>query len=231
MNVKAVSPIGLETIEVTPLHELVYARLTHALMSGQIEPGRKLTSRKLAKELGTSEMPVRAALMRLQALKALTPLPSSGTLTLPPMTRDRFADLMKTRQVCEGAATEMACERMIKAELRALKMTSAQLTQAARDQDLDGYLLRNYEFKFQVYRVSHSESLVYLIETLWLQVGPFLRQFAGKFGGNLSGILDLDHHDEVIEALTRRDAAAAGAAMRMDIAMGARFLLKHADFV
>lgn len=228
---KTVSPIGLEAIEVMPLHELVYARLTQALMSGQIEPGRKLTSRGLAKELGTSDMPVRAALSRLQALKALTPLPSNGTLTVPPMTRDRFADLMKTRQVCEGAATEMASEHVTKAELRALKVTSAQLTQAARDQNLDGYLLRNHEFKFQVYRASHSESLIYLIETLWLQVGPFLRQFAGKFGGDLSGVLDLDLHEEVVEALARRDGPAAGAAMRKDIAMGARFLLEHADFV
>ncbi|MGY9050084.1 hypothetical protein P775_14000 [Puniceibacterium antarcticum] len=48
-----------------PLHEVVYARLRHAIMSGLIAPGRKLTSRKLARELGTSDMPVRSALLRL----------------------------------------------------------------------------------------------------------------------------------------------------------------------
>ncbi|MDG5497525.1 GntR family transcriptional regulator [Niveispirillum sp. BGYR6] len=225
-----ISPIGLEAIETVPLHELVYKRLTHALMSGQIEPGRKLTSRKLAAELGTSDMPVRAALLRLQALKVLTPLPTNGTLTLPPMTRERFLDLMKTRQVCEGAATEMAAQHLTRAQIRALKLAGAGLTQAARDQDIARYLLCNYEFKFTVYRMCGSESLLFLIETLWLQVGPFLRQFAGKFGGDLSGILTLDHHPAVIDALERRDGPAAAAAMRADIADGAHFLNEHAEF-
>lgn len=224
-----VQPIGLEAVEAVPLHEIVYSRLTHALMAGQIQPGRKLTSRKLAQELGTSDMPVRAALTRLQALKALVPLPN-GSLTLPPMTRARFADIMATRLICEGAATEMASSFISKAELRALKREQDALTQAARDQDIDAYLARNHAFKFQVYRASNSASLVFLIETLWLQAGPFLRQFAGRFGGGLAGILDLDFHDEVLGALARGDGSAAAAAMRKDISIGGQFLMQRADF-
>lgn len=225
----AAQPIGLEAVEAVPLHEIVYARLTRALMAGQIQPGRKLTSRKLAQELGTSDMPVRAALTRLQALKALVPLPN-GSLTLPPMTRERFADLMNARQICEGAATEMASKFISKSELRALKVEQDALTKAARDQDIDAYLAGNYEFKFQVYRASRSDSLIFLIETLWLQVGPFLRQFSGRFAGGLAGILDLDFHDEVLGALARGDGPAAASAMRKDIAVGTRFLMERADF-
>ena len=226
---KLASPIGLDAIEVQPLHEIVYSRLTRALMAGQIPPGRKLTSRKLAQELGTSDMPVRAVLSRLQALKALVPLPN-GSLILPPMTRDRFADLMATRQTCEGAATELAVEHVGKAELQAIQAAGVALVQAARDQDIDAYLEQNYEFKFRIYRASRSDALVFLIEVLWLQVGPFLRQFAGKFDGSLAGILALDHHHEVVDALARKDGPAAAAAIRRDLADGARFLLEHGAF-
>jgi DNA-binding GntR family transcriptional regulator len=226
---KLASPIGLDAIEVQPLHEIVYNRLTRALMAGQIPPGRKLTSRKLAQELGTSDMPVRAALSRLQALKALVPLPN-GSLILPPMTRDRFADLMATRQTCEAAATERAVEHVGQAELQAIQAAGIALVQAARDQDIDAYLEQNYEFKFRIYRASRSDALVFLIEVLWLQVGPFLRQFAGKFDGSLAGILALDHHHEVVDALARKDAPAAAAAIRLDLADGARFLLAHGTF-
>lgn len=222
-------PIGLSPIDAAPLHEIVYRQITRALMAGQIRPGRKLTSRKLAQELGTSDMPVRAALLRLKALKALDQLPN-GSLTLPTMTRERYADLASARLVCEPAATEVAGRRMTKRELRGIKKECAALTRAAQSQDIDEYLLRNYEFKFRIYHASHSESLIFLIETLWLRIGPFLRQFGGRFDGNLSGILEIDFHQEVVEALERGDAKAAADAIRSDIAAGAEFLLEHGEF-
>jgi DNA-binding GntR family transcriptional regulator len=229
VNLKNATPIGLGAINTVPLHEIVYRRITRALMAGQIRPHQKLTSRKLALELGTSDMPVRAALLRLQALKALDQLPN-GSLILPRMTRERYADLMNSRLLCEPAATKAAGHRVTKQELKAIKQECAALTQAAKEQDIDEYLLRNYEYKFRIYHASHSESLIFLIETLWLQVGPFLRQFGGRFGGELAGILEIDYHEEAVEALERGDAEAAGEAIRKDIAAGAEFLLEHGEF-
>lgn len=226
---KPLPPIGLGTIGVAPVHELVYQRLTHALMAGQIPAGRKLTSRKLAQEFGISDMPVRAALARLQALKALTAL-KNGSLVLPPMTRERFADLMSSRLICEGAATEQAATRISKTDLAGLAKSGKGLNKAARDQDIDSYLQHNYDFKFRIYRASGSPSLLFLIETLWLQAGPFLRSYHGKFGGDLKGILALDYHEAALDALGRADAAAAADAIRRDIADGAKFLLDNAEF-
>ncbi|WP_252192839.1 GntR family transcriptional regulator [Rhizobium sp. CSW-27] len=226
---KASAPIGLGSIETVPLHEIVYQRLNRALMSGQIKPGQKLTSRKLAVELGTSDMPVRAALAKLQALKALEQL-QNGSHVLPPMTRTRFGDLTKSRLICEPAATRQAAGLMSKTQLNATRKACHALTQAARDQDIDAYLLHNYEFKFSIYRASGIESLLFLIETLWLQIGPFLRQFSGQFGGDLAGILDIDYHEEVVAALERQEGDAAAALIGRDIAEGADYLLAHARF-
>lgn len=226
---KPLPPIGLGPLGVAPVHELVYQRLTHALMAGQIPAGRKLTSRKLAQEMGISDMPVRAALARLQALKALTAL-KNGSLVVPQMTKERFADLINTRIICEGAATELAASHLSKAELAALVKSGKGLAKAAQQQDIESYLEHNHAFKFQIYRACGSESLLFLIETLWLQVGPFLRSFQGKFGGDLKGILALDHHAAALEALGRADGATAAEAIRRDIRDGATFLLENAEF-
>ncbi|MFM2280095.1 MAG: hypothetical protein RLZZ444_2326 [Pseudomonadota bacterium] len=227
--VKSPEIIGLGSVDLTPLHEIVYQRLNKALMAGQIKPGQKLTSRKLAKELGTSDMPVRAALAKLQALRALEQLPN-GSHVLPPMTRERFADLMQSRIICEPALTELAARQIKAVDLKAIRKESDALTKSARDQDIDSYLLHNYEFKFSIYRPAGSECMLFLIETMWLQVGPFLRQFGGRFEGNLSGILDIDYHEEVVEALARGDGKVAAELIRKDISEGLAFLLKHADF-
>lgn len=226
---KEIVPIGLGQIATQPLHEQVYERLRHALMSGQIEPGRKLTSRKLAAELGTSDMPVRSALIRLQALHALDQL-ANGSMILPAMTRDRFSDLMTTRLICEPAAARQAVDRLDRAGLVKLRQVAVALTASAEDQDIDAYLLHNHDFKFSIYAACGSPSLLFLIETLWLQVGPFLRQFSGQFDNDLRGILELDYHDEIVNRLEIRDADGAADLLARDIREGYAFLMKHGQF-
>lgn len=58
-------------------------------MSGQLQPGQRLTSRKPAKELGASDMPVRSAAIRLQAPGALSPMPK-GSVEVPLLRRIRL---------------------------------------------------------------------------------------------------------------------------------------------
>ncbi|MDD7972926.1 GntR family transcriptional regulator [Roseinatronobacter alkalisoli] len=226
---KKQDPIGLSPVEIQPLHEIVYERLRHALMSGQLEPGRKLTSRKLAKELGTSDMPVRSALLRLQALHALDQLPN-GSMVLPAMTRERFDDLMMTRLICEPAATRRAVAALDRGGLLKLRQVAVALTAAAEDQDIDAYLLHNHDFKFGIYTACGSPSLLFLIETLWLQVGPFLRQFSGQFDNDLRGILELDYHDEIVKRLEDRDGEGAAELLARDIREGHAYLMENARF-
>ncbi|EHJ94677.1 GntR family transcriptional regulator [Vreelandella boliviensis] len=221
--------IGLAPVETQPLHEVVYERLRHALMSGQLAPGRKLTSRKLAKELGTSDMPVRSALMRLQALRALEQLPN-GSMVLPAMTKARFDDLMTTRLVCEPAAARQAVEQLDRGGLLKLRQVAVALTAAAEDQDIDAYLYHNHDFKFAIYAACGSPSLLFLIETLWLQVGPFLRQFSGQFDNDLRGILELDYHDEIVKCLEDRDSEGVVELLTRDIRDGHAFLMENGQF-
>ncbi|WP_296762793.1 GntR family transcriptional regulator [Sediminimonas sp.] len=227
MNPQA--PIGLGAIGTQPLHQVVYEKLRHALMSGQIESGRKLTSRKLARELGTSDMPVRSALLRLQALRALDQL-ANGSMILPAMTRERFSDLMTTRLICEPAAVRQAVTGLNRAGLLKLRQAAIALTAAAEDHDIDAYLRYNHDFKFGIYSACGSPSLLFLIETLWLQVGPFLRQFSGQFNSGLRGILELDYHDEIVKRLEDGDGDGAADLLARDIREGCAFLMEHGQF-
>jgi DNA-binding GntR family transcriptional regulator len=174
-------------------------------------------------------MPVRSALMRLQALQALKAQPN-GTMKLPDMTRDHFSELMEARRVVEGGATELAAQHVNGNKLRTIKRHCDQLTKAARNQDINSYLLNNYSFKFSIYNCCGCQPLIFLIETLWMQAGPFLRNFAGKFDGDLSGILEIDYHEDALAALEVGDGKRAAEAIRRDIAEGRTYLLKYARF-
>lgn len=221
--------LGLLVVENEPLHEKVYREIVRALVSGEFEPGQKLTSRKLAQELGTSDMPVRAALMRLQALQALKSLPN-GSLEVPQMTASTFTQLTDARLVVEGAATERAAVHVNGNNLRTIRRLSEELTAAAKAGDIQKYLAANYNFKFSIYHHCGNAPLLFLIETLWMQIGPFLRHFGDSLNGKLADILEMDYHEDALEALVQGDAARARDAIIRDIREGAVLLLDRAAF-
>ncbi len=220
---------GLTAVDTVPLHEKVYLELVRALMSGQLAPGQKLTSRKVAKELGTSDMPVRSAFMRLQALRALSPMPN-GSMEVPVISAERFSELTAVRMILEGSATELAAQRINGNNLRTVRRHCTELTEAARKGDIDDYLRKNYNFKFSIYRHCGNDQMIFLIETVWMQVGPFLRNLTTGFEDNLAAILDIDYHEEAVAAIEEHDGARARAAITRDINDGATHLLKHVKF-
>jgi DNA-binding GntR family transcriptional regulator len=225
----AKSQFGLTAVDTVPLHEKVYLELVRALMSGQLQPGQKLTSRKLAKELGTSDMPVRSAFMRLQALRALSPMPN-GSVEVPLISADRFQQLTAVRTILEGTATELATKLINGNNLRAIRRRCAELTEAARGGGIDNYLRKNYDFKFSIYRHCGNEQMIFLIETVWMQVGPFLRNLHIGFEDDLAGILGIDYHEEVVAAIEAGDGERARAAIVRDITEGATHILGQVKF-
>ena len=220
---------GLTAVDTVPLHEKVYLELVRALMSGQFQPGQKLTSRKLAKELGTSDMPVRSAFMRLQALRALSPMPN-GSVEVPLISAEHFRQLTAVRTVLEGTAAKLATKLVNGNNLRAIRRHCAELTQAARRGGIENYLRKNYDFKFSIYRRCGNEQMIFLIETVWMQVGPFLRNLHIGFEDDLAGILGIDYHEEVVAAIEAGDGERARAAIVRDIDEGATHILGQVKF-
>jgi hypothetical protein len=96
-----------------------------------------------------------------------------------------------------------------------------QMWQYSEADDASGFLSRNQAFHFAVYGASGSPTLVPIIESLWLQIGPYLSLLHRS--GNYR--LGNEHHDALKEALTRGDGAGARAALTGDISAAAEVLL------
>ncbi len=82
--------------------------------------------------------------------------------------------------------------------------------------DVIGYMECNFAFHFNIYRANGRATLNSLIETLWLQFGPFMRVVYGRYGtANL-----VDQHRVALDAIEARDAQSLRAAIASDIADG-----------
>lgn len=214
----------LRKISRETINNRAYAELRKAIMAARFSPGEKLTVRRIARDLGVSSMPVRAAFARLWAEKAIAQN-SSGTMEIPRMTREQYTELLQLRSLLEGKAAEMAAGRITNGELSRLEKIATRLTEASLFGDANGYMAANQEFKFAVVAAARSEALADLVERLWLQVGPFMRFYINDIRRQHY----LDRHEEVVEALRRRDGEAARLAIERDILDGADFLLEHSS--
>lgn len=215
----------LERINFEPLHGRVYAGLRNAIMMGRFEPGQKLTSRKLAKMLGTSDMPVRAAISRLSAERGVEQL-ANGTFIVPVLSRAEFREGMELRAILEGRATGIASGHVDNAGFRELRRHADALEAAAAEGDIVAYLKANQLLKFTIYRYCDSRTLMALVEILWLRIGPALRH-------HLTGLREvgkINYHRDAIAALEQGDRTAAQRAISRDILAGMRSVLATATF-
>ena len=166
-------------------------------------------------------MPVRAALQRLVAEGALEG-EAQRSVRVPAMTRARFEQLLPVRINLEGLAVELACARLSAAELAQLQGCVERMEQALEARDVAAYLSDNSQFHLTLYQACANPVLLRLIESLWLQVGPFFNRLFTE--ADLSLRLN-DFHEDCLRALQAGNAKAARLAMEQDLQYFGQFLL------
>ena len=203
-------------LERETLHDRAYLELKKAIMSGAIRPGATITIRAMATALGTSPMPVREALRRLVAERALEMVPTRS-VTLPLMTAERFDEIAKLRITLEGLVTEAGAVHLSREGLRRLQQGYAEMNKL---KNVNEYLAKNQEFHFTLYQAANMPVALQMIESLWLQAGPLLNLAIAEYGFEEAQ----DHHRELLDQLGKHDAKGARAAIEADITDAARII-------
>lgn len=204
-----------------PVNEQILRDLRMRLMRGELAPGEVLTHRRLAEKLDVSPQPVRDALRQLVAERALEVVNGNRSVAVPRLNLARIHDLKTIREGVEGLAARLAAERWRPHELARIE---AILAETADGGDMPE-ASRNQRFHFAIYAASQSEVLLPLISSLWLQFGPYLPRASQLTEGRI-GAGD-NYHREIVEALRKRDADAAEAAIVADIGQAMDLLLTH----
>jgi DNA-binding GntR family transcriptional regulator len=208
------SQLGLARIARETVQDRVYGVLRDRLMRGGFEPGQKLKIAELAAALGTSAMPVREALNRLAAERAIESMPNRS-VRVPSLSKDSLRDLMETRYAVEGLAVSRAAANMDEPTLLLLRQIIAAQSETDAEHVSEASAEQNRAFHFTIYRKSGSAVLLPIIESLWLQFGPYLRVASERFDGREGR--GTNFHVEIVDALSRNDGAAARKALESDI--------------
>lgn len=211
-----------EPIDIRSVQDRVYARIREAMRKGVFAPGQPLTIRALAARFGTSEMPVREAIKRLVAEKALVQQ-ADRTFQVPEVNAEGFDDLLLVRVLIEGRATELTAGRVDAALLAKLEGRNRAMATAVAQGDLAGTLEHNQEFHFLIYEACGNTTLIELIEMLWLRSGPYLAALAAGSEGIDAFSEAVHSHERIMDGLRTANGPEAAAALQLDIETTARW--------
>lgn len=201
------------------VHEATYRAIKEKILFGGLLPGKAVTLRGLAEALDVSPTPVRETVRRLIAERALV-MHGNRRVTIPDMTASRFQEISLARTLLEPELAAQAMPHIDKSTIKQLKQIDSRTDIALENGDIESYMRTNYEFHFTIYRCANSEVLLGLVDSLWLQFGPYMRQVYGRFG---TSALE-DQHRIATHALEKKDGIAFRNAITKDIQQGMNFI-------
>ena len=192
------------------LTEKAYRVLVQRIVTLDLPPGSILTESSLIQELQIGRTPIREAVQRLIAEGLVTHLHHRGMLVADIGAAD-VQEIYEFRAQIEGFAARLAATRMTATEIEEIQRIHAEMDRSMTDMDPETFLAQDrrfHELLAHSARNRYVERVLLRIYNLHLRLWYFLFKKQG-------GLSETVHqHQEVIQALVRRNADEAELAMR-----------------
>jgi DNA-binding GntR family transcriptional regulator len=195
------------------LSDQVKDRLLQAILAGRFPPGSRIVETRAARELGTSQAPVREALRDLEALGLVEITNFRGARVRRPGA-DELLEAFEVRSVLEGLGAELALPHMTPAALEELQTHVRQMHEAAAAGDVHAEATADADFHARLVSLAGNATLA----RVWRHLEPFSRTYITLVvpGADLRRIAAL--HDPILDALREGDLEHAKAALRRHFA-------------
>ncbi|MGO1181673.1 MAG: GntR family transcriptional regulator [Micrococcaceae bacterium] len=146
----------------------VFDALLEAIVTGELPEGHRLRIRTLAEELGTSVMPVREALRRLEEVGVAEAEPYKGAV-VKRFTAVELLNVYAVRRILEVEATRAGVSHIRNQELESVGQELRRMEAAIAAQNATEYLDRDESLLTIVYAAADNPVLVESIRSLWLR--------------------------------------------------------------
>lgn len=150
--------------------KMVYDILRDGILSGTLVPGQKLRQEYLADAIGVSRVPVRSALIQLEA-DGLVELKDRRGATVKTLSRAQVEEIYVLRTLLESHALVASMKSMTPERLTKLRKLAS-----VADKESEGaeFVAARGQFYSELYDAANEEILWGLIEDLRLKVGRYM---------------------------------------------------------
>ncbi len=205
---------GLNPLPETPqLGMRVYHAVVEIIVGGGLEFGSPLRPDAIARRLKVSTTPVREALHRLEGDGLAVKIPNRGWFVRE-FTPAEIRELYEMRAALECFGVKLACQRITAEDLAALAELQNTGEAALAAGDMDRYHIYNRDLHAAITRAARHACLSTVMGQLRLQSEMLMARTIRISGRPTRAI---DEHRHLIEAISRRDPAAAAALLETHI--------------
>ena len=199
----------------------IYRELRQKIMLGDLTPGQSLTLRGVAESYEVSMTPAREVLRRLAAEGALI-VTNTGRFMTPILSNDRLEELASLRGLLEPEIAARALPRAHLTIIDRLQLINSRISQAVIQKEPISYVQVNLEFHRSLYLRAQAPAILALVENIWLQIGPTMRNLYEKVGVNETPV----HHLSILAALKSGNESELRLMVRTDVTKGLRMLTR-----
>jgi DNA-binding GntR family transcriptional regulator len=201
----------VSVVERTVLREQIKDILLERILRGELEPGERLVETRLARELGTSQAPVREALRDLQLLRLVESEPFRGT-RVRAVDDEQLLPVFPVRMVLEELAAREAA-RHAGGDTRRLEDEVEAMRAAARAGDWRTQISHDLAFHRTVLEMADNEPLL----QSWLVLGVEVSTAFATYWTYWEQTSLAEFHVPIVEAIRDGDAVRAGAEARKHV--------------
>ncbi|OIK10192.1 GntR family transcriptional regulator [Bacillus sp. MUM 116] len=186
-----------------------------AIVTGEYEPGQKLSETALSEHFKVSRTPIREALKQLEREGLVEIIPRVGTCVTKP-TEQELKELFTLKEVLEGLAAGLFAETGDAAEIIKVQQAVVDMEKAIQTSDNKLYVKANSVFHETILEGANSSKLSYMLNLLLNQI-PYNRYVFITIGDPVRREKSLNEHKEILDAIEKGDREAAEKAMRIHV--------------
>lgn len=201
------------------LADQVKDRLLQEILDGRYAPGSRIIETRVAKEVGTSQAPVREALRGLEALGVVEIMPFRGARVRHPTVRE-LVEAYVVRAELESLGARIAVPQMTDEDLDALAAHAEAMNQAAKRGLHHALAVADANFHGQIIQIARNA----VLHRVWRSLEPVSRTYITVVAPGVEPTRIAGLHTPIMEALRRRDAELVVEKLRLHFAeASARF--------
>lgn len=190
------------------LAEQVKDRLLEDILSGRYPAHTRIVETRVARELGTSQAPVREALRGLEALGVVEILPFRGARVRRP-TKGELIEAYAVRAELEALGARLGVPRMTDADLAEIEALHDSMQRAADSDDRHEVAMADASFHARLIRLAGNATL----ERVWRSLEPYSRTYITLVAPGADTHWTAGLHPSIVAALRTRDPEAVVGAL------------------
>jgi GntR family transcriptional regulator, trigonelline degradation regulator len=210
--------------EFEPLRGRTLKTLREAILASHLKPGQRLVERDLCQQTGVSRSSIREALRYLES-EGLVESRGSKGMFVSVLSRKQALEIYEVRAALEAEAAKHFAERASEDDLRLLKEAFDRIGEVAF-KDPEAYTREIDTFVEILFVGARNETAHSLIRSLRARIN-LLRNTTIRIAPKERLLGSLAQMKKIVDALERRDGAAAAEACRGFVARSAEFAASH----